>query len=295
MEITPQRKGGLKTRLIALGLGIMVLGIVFGLGLVSSGDIRVIYVTGAVALFGGAMWLGARGRPDWSAAGLLVLPLFAVFVFVVLAQIPALWFVLLFWAIAVTIGLFVFKAVRARARDGLAVVVTSAALLVCSLWCCISYFPKLLAASLNDFTRASAPSFALQPVSGGSAPTDWKPGKILVMDFFATWCVPCKAELPELQAAYSNLSDNSDIQFVLVGSGVGGDTPERVRAFAKKQGITIPLAFDPGCRVRNKFGTLGLPSIVVIDRTGQVRLIRQGYNPAETTFRRDFVRFLETL
>ena len=115
------------------------------------------------------------------------------------------------------------------------------------------------------------------------------------MDFFATWCVPCKAELPELQAAYADLSDNSDVQFVLIGSDVGGDTPERLRAFAKKQKITVPLAFDPGCRVRGKFGTLGLPSIIVIDRTGQVRLIRQGYNPAETTFRRDFVRFLETL
>lgn len=285
----------MKKRLIALGLGILTLGIVFGLGLLSSGDIRVIYIAGVVALLGGAIWLGASGRPDWIAAGLQVLPLFAVFGFVVLAQIPALWFVLLFWAVAVTIGLFVVKAVRAQAWDGLAVGIASAALLACSLWCCISYFPKLLAGELNHFTSASAPSFALQPVSGESGPTGWKPGKILVMDFFATWCVPCKAELPELQAAYSDLSHNSDIQFVLIGGDVGGDTPERVRAFAKKQRITVPLAFDPGCRVRNKFGTLGLPSIVVIDRTGQVRLIRQGYNPAETTFRRDFVYFLETL
>ena len=295
METAVAKEGGLKKRLIAFGLGILVLGIVFGLGLLSSGDIRVIYIAGAVALLGGAMWLGASGRPDWIAAGMLILPLFAAFGFVLLAQIPALWFVLLFWAIAVTIGLFVVKAVRACARDGLAVVVALAALLACSLWCCISYFPKLLANRLNHFTSASMPSFELQPVSPLSAPTAWKPGKILVMDFFATWCVPCKAELPELQAAYSDLSDNSDIQFVLIGSDVGGDTPQRVRAFAKKQRITVPLAFDPGCRVRGKFGTLGLPSIIVIDRTGQVRLIRQGYNPAETTFRRDFVRFLETL
>jgi len=289
------RKFVIRKRLIAFGLGILVLGIVFGLGLLSSADIRVIYIAGAVALLGGAMLLGASDRPDWIAAGLLVLPLFAVFSFLVLAQIPALWFVLLFWAIAVTIGLFVVKAVHARALDGVAVVIALTALLACSLWCCIFYFPKLLADRLNHFTRESAPSFALQPVSGGSAPTAWKPGKILVMDFFATWCVPCKAELPELQAAYSDLNDKSDIQFVLIGSDVGGDTPERVRTFAKKQSITVPLAFDPGCKVRGKFGTLGLPSIIVIDRTGRVRLVRQGYNPAETTFRRDFVRFLETL
>jgi peroxiredoxin len=295
METALAKEGGLKKRLTAFGLGILVLGVLFGLALLSSGDIRVIYVAGAVALLGGAIWLGASGRPEWIAAGLLVLPLFAAFSFVLLAQIPALWFVLLFWAIAAMIGLFVVKALRARARDGLAVAVALAALLACSLWCCIFYFPKLLSNRLNHFTSTSAPSFALQPVSGGSAPTAWKPGKILVMDFFATWCVPCKAELPELQAAYSDLSDKSDIQFVLIGSDVGGDTPERVLAFAKKQRITLPLAFDPGCRVRGKFGTLGLPSIIVIDRTGQVRLIRQGYNPAETTFRRDFVHFLENL
>jgi len=247
----------LKKRLIALGLGILVLGIVFGLGLLSSGDIRVIYITGAVALLGGAVWLGASRRPDWIAAGLLVLPLFAVFSFLVLGLIPALWFVLLFWAIAVTIGLFLVKAARARTWHGLTVAIASAVLLACSVWCCISYFPKLLADKLNQFTSASAPSFALQPVSGGSAPTAWKPGKVLVMDFFATWCVPCKAELPQLQAAYSDLSDNSGIQFVLIGSDVGGDTPERVRAFAKKQRITVPLAFDPGCRVRNKFALWG--------------------------------------
>src|SRR5262249_36009793 len=131
METTSQRRGGLKTRLIAFALGIVVLGIVFGLGLLSSGDIRIIYVVGTVALLAGATWLGASGRPDWIAAGLLVIPLFAVFVFVVLAQIPALWFVLLFWAVAVNLCLFVVKGIPARAWQWLPGRSPSAVLLAC--------------------------------------------------------------------------------------------------------------------------------------------------------------------
>src|SRR5262245_43010844 len=123
METMSRRRGGFKTRLIALGLGMLVLGIVFGLGLLSSGDIRVIYIVGAVGLLGGATWLGGSDRRDWIAATLLILPLFAAFAFVVLGLFPALWFVLLLWAIAVTIGLFVLKAVRARGRHGWTVVI----------------------------------------------------------------------------------------------------------------------------------------------------------------------------
>ena len=116
-----------------------------------------------------------------------------------------------------------------------------------------------------------------------------------MIDFFSTTCVPCIAELPELSAVRAELSQNRDIEFVLVASDRGNDTPERFRSFAQKRHITIPLAFDPEGKVHASFGFTGIPALVVLDRNGKVRLTRTGYNAAETTFRRDLVQFLKTL
>jgi peroxiredoxin len=152
-----------------------------------------------------------------------------------------------------------------------------------------------LARSLNRVTNASAPAFKLQPLSDGSIPVTPQRGKILVIDFFSTTCAPCIAELPELTAVGADLSNNHDIEFVLVASDKGNDTPERFRAFAQRRHLTLPLAFDAGGKVHDSFGLSGVPTLVVLDRNGRVRLTRAGYNAAETTFRRDLVQFLKTL
>jgi thiol-disulfide isomerase/thioredoxin len=118
---------------------------------------------------------------------------------------------------------------------------------------------------------------------------------ILVLDFFATWCSPCIAELPELERLRADLQTKRDIEFVLVGTNRGGDTPERVQAFAQRRHISLPVAFDPEQRAQHAFGLNGFPSLVVIDRTGRVRLTHQGYNTSETTFRYDLRQLLQNL
>src|SRR5207248_2998694 len=62
---------------------------------------------------------------------------------------------------------------------------------------------------------------------------------------------------------------------------------ERLRAFARRQHVTLPLAFDQGKKAHAAFGLSGFPGIVVIDRAGRVRLTRQGYNSSEASFRGD--------
>ena len=246
---------------------------------------------GAVVLFCAAIWLG-RTKVDWFAAVVLVCPLLASFSYLVLANIPVLWPNLILWTVAVAIGLVFVRTLRTRRHFAIGL---AAMLLIGSIWYCGWYVPEQLAGSFNRVQDASAPAFVLQPVSGGSVPVSSKRGKILVVDFFATTCAPCIAELPELAAVSADLSNDRGIEFVLVASDRGNDTPERFRSFIEKRHIALPLAFDVGGKAHDSFGLRGVPALVVLDRNGKVRLTRTGYNAAETTFRRDLVQFLKTL
>lgn len=281
-----------KSRLAAVGLGSLTLAIVFTQTIMVSNDVRLMYASGALLLFGSAFWLGRQRDANYFDAILLCLPVFAVFIYSVLDTMPVLWPCLLLWSVATGAGFAFRRVLHGKTTLGAGVLI---ALLASSIWYCGSYVPEQLEHLFRHFGNASAPGFMLQSVGDRSAVLAPKPGKILVIDFFSTTCVPCIAELPEIAAVRAELSQNRDIDFVLVASDRGNDTPERFRSFAQKRHITIPLAFDPAGKVHGSFGLKGIPALVVLDRTGRVRLTREGYNPAETSFRRDLVEFLKSL
>ena len=280
-----------KLRLLALGLGILALIIVFATALKFSNDLRLICAEGAILLLCGAAWLGGK-KEDWFAIVLLVAPLTAFFSYEALPQLPAMWPNLVVWIAAAVAGLFLVR--TWRQQSGLAVALITA-VFVGSAWYCGWYVPRQLANSFNRVKDTPAPAFTLQAVSDGSVPLAPERGKILVVDFFSTTCAPCIAELPELAAARGDLSQNPDIEFVVVASDRGRDTPEGFRSFIERRHVALPLAFDLGGKAHDGLGFSGVPAIVVFDRVGKIRLTREGYNSAETGFRRDLVDFLKTL
>jgi peroxiredoxin len=214
-----------------------------------------------------------------------------MFGFFVLRQLPFLWPQLLLWALAITLGLFLF----ATRLSGTAMISALVVSLVISVWYCMSYIPDQMKRAMNHFGDGAAPAFAFQAVSEGTVPTAATPGRILVIDFFGTWCPPCVAELPEIARIKAGFQDRRDIEFVVVATNSGGDTPERLRAFGRRQHLALPLAFDQGGKAHAAFGLSGFPGIVVIDRTGRVRLTREGYNSSEISFRADLTQLLESL
>jgi thiol-disulfide isomerase/thioredoxin len=275
-----------------LGLGALILGAVYSFAVFVSTDVRLVYAIGASLLFCSAMWMGAKGKGDWLAVALLSVPLITGFGFLVLAKMPVLWPHLLFWFIAATIGSHLLGA----ARPPRILSIYGAGLFVAaSFWYCTRYVPEQVARSLSHFRDAAAPAFTFQPVSDGRVPTGPTTGKVLVIDFFATTCGPCIAELPELARVRAELQDKDDIEFVVVASDAGGDTPERFRSFVERRHVTLPLAYDLGGKAHTAFGFTGVPVLAVLDRTGRVRLTHEGYNASEMNFRRDLVRFLRTL
>jgi len=215
-----------------------------------------------------------------------------MFGFFVLRQLPFLWPNLLLWALAAALGLLLLSAPLRRRAMVIGVVV----LLAISAWYCASYFPQQIKRAMNHLDYSAAPAFAFQAVSEGAVPTTATPGKILVIDFLGTWCPPCIAELSEIARARAGLQNRRDIEFVVVATNnPGGDTPERLRSFGRRQHVTVPLAFDEGGKAHAAFGLSGFPGIVVIDRTGRVRLTREGYNSSETSFRTDLTQLLDSL
>jgi len=277
-----------KIRLGALAIGTVAIVFVFAFDQIVTTDLRLIYVVGGILLFGCAIWLGGK---EWDAVAgiLLVLPSVAVFSYYSM-RVPALWLNDVLWIAVVVLGMVIVDLVRRRRGFATTLMI---ALLVSSGWYCFSYAPKQLASTYSRTKNISAPAFNLQAVSSGFDSAN--SGKIVVLDFFSTTCVPCIAELPQLMAVSSDLKHRRDVQFVLVASDKGDDTPEKFRAFAERHHVTLPLAFDPEGKAHDSFGLTGVPALVIVDRAGRVRFTHEGYNPAEAGFRRDLVEFINSL
>lgn len=273
-----------------LGLGLLVSVIVFGSTFFSD-DIRLIVLLGAIALFLCGLLVGARVGRGWLTGILLCLPLCAVFAFFVLQQLPSLWPTLLIWPATTVIGLFLFNPRQSKG----AFISATIALAVVLAWYCAGYIPDRMRRAMTRVGNSSAPAFQFDSVSEGNVSQTAVPGKILVIDFFATWCRPCIEELPELKSIRDELKDRRDIEFVVVATNAHGDTPEKFREFNKRRPIGLPMAFDPAGKAHAAFGFSGFPSLVVIDRAGQTRLRHEGYNRSEANFRRDMVQLLRAL
>ena len=289
MDSIPAHRASWKVRLIAFGIGIIVAAAVFGIALVVSDDLRLLYVSGALLLAVAAIFVSAKVQEDWIAAVLLLLASVFLFAFFILPQTAFLWPTLLLWSAIVTFLLL-------QKRFGkITTIVGAMTLIAVSAWYCASYIPVQMQRALTHVSNGMAPPFTLQPINQNQVPTGATPGKILVVDFFATLCSPCIAELPELERLRADLQTNRDIEFLLVGTNKGGDTAERVRIFAQRRHISLPVAFDPEQRTMHAFGLTGFPTLVVIDRTGHVRLTHTGYNSSETSFRHDLTQLLQSL
>lgn len=112
-----------------------------------------------------------------------------------------------------------------------------------------------------------APDFTLVRVGGGELSLAELRGRPVVLNFWATWCAPCEAEMPELEQAYRRYGD-AGLLVLGVNQGEGETT---VRAYADRLGITFPLLRDGDMEVGRRYRVEALPTTFFIDREGIIR------------------------
>jgi hypothetical protein len=154
-----------KVRLSAFGIGIIVAAAVFGIALLISDDLRLLYLSVALLLAVAAFLLGAKAQEDWIAAVLLLFASTFLFAFFVLPQTPLLC-QRFCWAAIVTLLVF-------RNRFGNAIRIAGALILVAvSTWYCVFYIPVEMQRALTRVGNGAAPPFTLQtnqPESGADS------------------------------------------------------------------------------------------------------------------------------
>lgn len=111
-----------------------------------------------------------------------------------------------------------------------------------------------------------APSFAVPKLGGGEAGLADYRGRIVVMNLWASWCPPCRAEMPDLERLYLAYRSRG----VVVLGVDQGESAERTQRFAQSLGITYPILLDQDQRYGRVYAALGLPTTLIVDRRGVV-------------------------
>jgi thiol-disulfide isomerase/thioredoxin len=111
----------------------------------------------------------------------------------------------------------------------------------------------------------AAPVFPLQDDRGRTVSLTQYRGRVVVMNLWASWCPPCRAEMPDLQ----RLSQTFRGRLAIVGVNEG-ESPERARAFADALHIAFPIWIDDQQRYGRVYAALGLPTTVIVGRDGKV-------------------------
>ncbi len=117
-----------------------------------------------------------------------------------------------------------------------------------------------------------APNFALQDLDGNMVNLEETLGKVVLLNFWATWCGPCRVEMPLFERTYTEFKDED---FVVLA--VDFDEPlEAVRVFQEELNLNFPILLDPGGEVQRAYRVLGYPTSVLINREGMIHAIHVG-------------------
>lgn len=136
--------------------------------------------------------------------------------------------------------------------------------------------------------KQPAPDFTLKSYSGKNLKLSEYRGQVVLLNFWASWCGPCRQEMPLLDSLHAKYKS---LGFTVLGVNVEEDSAKAVGVL-KKNKLTFPILFDTENKVSKLYDISAMPSTVIIDRDGVMRYLHQGYKPGDENVYKDVVKKL---
>jgi cytochrome c biogenesis protein CcmG, thiol:disulfide interchange protein DsbE len=127
-------------------------------------------------------------------------------------------------------------------------------------------------------TVGAPADFQLASVDGRKLGPKSFHGQVVVVDFWATWCMPCRLQAEILEPVYRDLKGRG-VQFLAANVG---ETPEDVKKFLKDKPFPYPVLLDPDQEVATRMGFVGLPTLMVVDKRGKISYLQTGIADGDT-------------
>jgi cytochrome c biogenesis protein CcmG/thiol:disulfide interchange protein DsbE len=160
-----------------------------------------------------------------------------------------------------------YKSLIALAAAGLLIALAIAGLLLSQRDAPRDMFPKPSLA-----VKEAAPDFTLALLDGGSFQLGAHKGKPVLINFFASWCLPCREEMPAIERIVQEYRPRG---VVFLGISTD-DTDANAGDFVKKHGVTFPTGIDKSTDIQKSYGLYGIPTTYFIDRQGMVGYFHSG-------------------
>jgi thiol-disulfide isomerase/thioredoxin len=141
---------------------------------------------------------------------------------------------------------------------------------------------------LGSAATGAAPDFHLLAAGGSDQSLAQYRGQVVMINFWATWCGPCRQEMPVLEQLHRKYKG---LGFTLLGVNVEPDSAGAVD-WLKATPVTFPILFDTDSKVSKLYAVSGMPSTVIVERKGNLRYLHRGYKPGDENEYLDQIRAL---
>jgi peroxiredoxin len=137
-------------------------------------------------------------------------------------------------------------------------------------------------------SQGAAPDFTLKSHSGENLRLSELRGDVVMINFWASWCGPCRQEMPLLEQLYA---EYHPLGFTILGVNVEEDS-SKAKAMLDEMPVSFPVLFDTRSQVSKLYDVVAMPSTVLVDRDGNVRYLHHGYKPGYEQSYQEQVRAL---